>query len=312
MNIFQTLFELHAARIDDEYDPRNALRVNYDELFRRDVAAPDAGGAAAAAPAADGAHGAAPIYGHDDHGKRRMAGLTNSVREYRPPPPDGARGAQDAGDAQRQREIAEEDGADFGGQPGLLPNDCAGHRDYQSLNAAQRNYVDTVLRAVLRRGEDDAQLLYWLDGAAGCGKTFATRILVDTVRGIAGRRDAVLTCAFQGNAACNLELGARTIHSAFGIKIFGGAAGADDRRGARGAADTLRVDFPRLQLVVIDEISMVASDMFAHVEAKLRSTFDAERPFGGVVVVAIGDFLQLPPVKGLSVNGGVSLWLTRV
>jgi hypothetical protein len=51
-----------------------------------------------------------------------------------------------------------------------------------------------------------------------------------------------------------------------------------------------------LQLLIIDEISMVRADVLDGVDAFLRLNRRSEQPFGGVQVVLVGDLFQLPPV----------------
>jgi ATP-dependent exoDNAse (exonuclease V) alpha subunit len=51
-----------------------------------------------------------------------------------------------------------------------------------------------------------------------------------------------------------------------------------------------------LDLLVIDEISMVRADLLDAVDDVLRRYRDHRRPFGGVQLLMIGDLHQLPPV----------------
>lgn len=53
--------------------------------------------------------------------------------------------------------------------------------------------------------------------------------------------------------------------------------------------------------IIIDEISMVRSDLFCAMDARLRELVPSifrDRPFGGKQIVLVGDFMQLPPVVG--------------
>ena len=53
--------------------------------------------------------------------------------------------------------------------------------------------------------------------------------------------------------------------------------------------------------IIIDEISMVRSDLFCAMDARLREVGPSvfrDRPFGGKQIVLVGDFMQLPPVVG--------------
>ncbi len=54
-----------------------------------------------------------------------------------------------------------------------------------------------------------------------------------------------------------------------------------------------------LQLLIIDEISMVRADVLDGVDAFLRANRKSELPFGGVQIVLVGDLFQLPPVVTL-------------
>jgi ATP-dependent exoDNAse (exonuclease V) alpha subunit len=54
--------------------------------------------------------------------------------------------------------------------------------------------------------------------------------------------------------------------------------------------------FRRMNRLIIDEVSMVRVDLIDSIDARLRSIRNDPRPFGGVQVIIVGDFLQLPPV----------------
>ena len=162
-----------------------------------------------------------------------------------------------------------------------------------TLNRQQREHAMTVFEAT-QRGEGG---LFWLDGAAGTGKTHVTKLIMRSVAGFFNCPDAVLPCAFQGNTAANLCEGAMTLHHAFDLTV--GTSGAARMQHK---ATTLQSYGGKLRLVVIDEISFVPADLFHQVELRLRKVLkpdgQAERPFGGLVVLVLGDFLQLPPVGG--------------
>jgi hypothetical protein len=54
--------------------------------------------------------------------------------------------------------------------------------------------------------------------------------------------------------------------------------------------------FEKLDLVIIDEISMVRADVLDGVDGFLRINRGSNLPFGGVQMVLVGDLFQLPPV----------------
>ena len=58
-----------------------------------------------------------------------------------------------------------------------------------------------------------------------------------------------------------------------------------------------------LETIVIDEVSMLRRDQFELIDIVLSSVKDNPLPFGGVQMVLVGDFFQLPPVaKGSEDN----------
>ena len=49
--------------------------------------------------------------------------------------------------------------------------------------------------------------------------------------------------------------------------------------------------------LIVDEVSMLGRNMMARVDKGLRqATTHLDTPFGGISVILIGDFAQLPPV----------------
>jgi ATP-dependent DNA helicase PIF1 len=91
-----------------------------------------------------------------------------------------------------------------------------------------------------------------------------------------------------GIAALNAR--AQTIHSFFHLEH----AVLDARNLSRGGK--FGSLYRRMKRLVIDEISMVRADVIDAIDARLRQVRGDKRPFGGVQVVMVGDFLQLPPV----------------
>ena len=120
----------------------------------------------------------------------------------------------------------------------------------------------------------------FLTGKAGTGKsTFLNYFRHHTEKNIA-------VVAPTGIAALNV-LG-QTIHSMFRFKpgfIHAGEIKYDRRK-----------LFKELQLLIIDEISMVRADVFDAIDQFLKLARKNDAPFGGVQVCVIGDLFQLPPI----------------
>jgi hypothetical protein len=123
----------------------------------------------------------------------------------------------------------------------------------------------------------------FITGRAGTGKSTLLQHFRSTTR----KNIAVL--APTGVAAINV--GGETIHSFFGFK----PDVTPDR--VRKVNRDRQELYRKIDAVVIDEVSMVRSDLLDSVERFLTLNGKApERPFGGVQMVAFGDLYQLPPV----------------
>lgn len=66
---------------------------------------------------------------------------------------------------------------------------------------------------------------------------------------------------------------------------------------SEGVANTIRKELFHLEILIIDEVSMVSNENLHFVDVRMRQIFGVNEPFGGKCVILVGDFLQLPPVK---------------
>ena len=131
----------------------------------------------------------------------------------------------------------------------------------------------------------------FLTGKAGTGKTTFLKKLKER----SSKRMVVL--APTGIAAINA--GGVTIHSFFQLPLSPYVPGATFERGenkyfkfSKVKRDIIRT----LDLLVIDEISMVRSDLLDAVDSVMRRYRDYSKPFGGAQLLMIGDLQQLAPV----------------
>src|SRR5262249_52324936 len=120
-------------------------------------------------------------------------------------------------------------------------------------------------------------------GRAGTGKTRLVQYMKSRPGG-----ELQATVAPTGIAALNAR--AQTIHSFFHLDH----AVLDARNLSKGGK--FGSLYRRMNRLVIDEISMVRADVIDAVDARLRQVRGDKRPFGGVQIIMVGDFLQLPPV----------------
>ena len=127
---------------------------------------------------------------------------------------------------------------------------------------------------------DDGHL--FVTGRAGTGKSTLLRALRNAVD------SEMVVVAPTGLAAVNV--GGQTIHSFFGLPPR--LLRLDDIRRSRNG-QVMR----KLKFLVIDEVSMVRSDLMWAIDQSLRMNRGRPRePFGGVRLVLFGDLHQLPPV----------------
>ena len=144
---------------------------------------------------------------------------------------------------------------------------------------------------------DDDQLFLLLHGGPGVGKSTVIRSLLNVLGDPTASRH-VRCCAPTGIAACVLVNGATT-HSLFGFS-------PRDTTAARGIGlGKLTEDkvtaLQSLEVLICDEMSMVAPELLVGIDERLRSVRKRPNvPFGGVSVILCGDFYQLPPVTGSS------------
>ncbi|WP_421830855.1 HRDC domain-containing protein [Larkinella sp.] len=127
----------------------------------------------------------------------------------------------------------------------------------------------------------------FLTGKAGTGKT----TFLHEIKQLTSKRLAVV--APTGVAAINA--GGVTIHSLFQLPfgpLVPGTAGQESKKINREKIKLFRT----LDLLVIDEISMVRADVLDGIDEVLRRYRHRPEPFGGVQLLLIGDMQQLPPV----------------
>lgn len=123
--------------------------------------------------------------------------------------------------------------------------------------------------------------LVFVSGKAGTGKSTLIRYLKSKYQG------NVVVVAPTGVAA--LLVNGATIHSFF--RFPPRLVTDDDIQLVRD-----RKLYRKLDLLIIDEISMVRVDLIDAIDKFLKLNRESEEPFGGVSVLMVGDLFQLPPV----------------
>lgn len=121
----------------------------------------------------------------------------------------------------------------------------------------------------------------FITGKAGTGKSTLLQLFKNTTR------KKLVVLAPTGIAALNV--GGQTIHSFFRFPAkFLTRKDLTKRRN--------RKLYQRMEILIIDEISMVRADLLDHIDYFLQLNRENSAPFGGVQVIFFGDVFQLPPV----------------
>lgn len=164
-------------------------------------------------------------------------------------------------------------------------------------NAGSSNSIfDKVLSFI-----DYTNQSIFLTGKAGTGKT----TLLKRIKETSSKKMAVI--APTGVAAMNAK--GTTINSFFQLppgSFFPGDISLENLQSGFLSIQSMVSDlsysreklslFNELELLVIDEVSMVRCDLLDVIDAILRTVRKSNAPFGGVQLLLIGDLYQLPPV----------------
>ncbi len=143
--------------------------------------------------------------------------------------------------------------------------------------------INEKFRQALNIMEESDRSIF-ITGRAGTGKS----TLLNYFRSFTAKKVAVL--APTGVAALNVK--GQTIHSFFRFK-----PGITPERIKKIRSESGKSIYNKLDIIIIDEISMARADLLDCVDRFLRLNGPrTDKPFGGIQMVFIGDLYQLPPV----------------
>jgi hypothetical protein len=128
----------------------------------------------------------------------------------------------------------------------------------------------------------------FVTGGAGSGKSYL-------VRHFLSGKDLTGFPVLASTGAAAVLVGGRTFHSFFGLGIMEGGVEATVEKAAKNRQVVRRLK--KISGFIVDEVSMLSGPTLRAAEIIARRVRDSELPWGGLRVIAVGDFAQLPPVE---------------
>jgi ATP-dependent DNA helicase PIF1 len=165
-------------------------------------------------------------------------------------------------------------------------NHSASGKTADSIIIPREFVLDQELEAAWNVMEHTSDTVF-LTGRAGTGKS----TLLNYFRKTTSKKYVVL--APTGLAA--LQVGGNTIHSFFGFPLRTMVKNDPDIRAWGKGHARLRI-LKKMDVLIIDEVSMVRADVMDAIDQALRINMNVSLPFGGKQLIVIGDVFQLPPV----------------
>lgn len=129
----------------------------------------------------------------------------------------------------------------------------------------------------------------FLTGEPGSGKTYTINTYVRWLR-----KHGIEPAITASTGIAATHIGGMTIHSFSGIGVAEFLSDWDVDRIATIERVARRVS--ATSILIIDEVSMLAANTLQMVDRVFKEVRRSKMPFGGVQVILVGDFFQLPPV----------------
>ena len=129
----------------------------------------------------------------------------------------------------------------------------------------------------------------FLTGEPGAGKTHTINTFVDYLR-----RCDIEPAVTASTGIAATHIGGMTIHSWSGIGIKTKLDKYDLDKIASSEYIAKRIN--RTKVLIIDEVSMLSANTLDMIDMVCREVKQSGEPFGGIQIVLVGDFFQLPPI----------------
>ena len=187
---------------------------------------------------------------------------------------------------------------DFAPITDTQPEAAAAHAAPEAVSAAAVGGVDagaftqtnahfTPCQAQAHAALQGTQNIF-ITGGAGSGKSYLIRHFLS---GQDHREFPMLA----STGAASVLVGGRTFHSFFGLGVMEGGVEATVEKAAKNRQVVRRLK--KIKGFIVDEVSMLSGQTLRAAEIISRRVRGNDLPWGGLRVVAVGDFAQLPPVE---------------
>lgn len=131
----------------------------------------------------------------------------------------------------------------------------------------------------------------FLTGQPGTGKTYLINQYIEWCVD-----NGVIPAITASTGIASVHIGGSTIHSFVGVRDDNNLTNKDIEDILSNSY--IRDRLCRTEVLIIDEISMVSAKLFNIISVLMMSARNNTKPFGGVKLIVVGDFFQLPPIKG--------------
>ena len=186
-----------------------------------------------------------------------------------------------------------------------MPTDEELRASVQGLDVYQKEvinvavkYCKDLVKSRCLENELPKPPLLMVHGGAGAGKSTVIKVLSSlSIKILQQTGDSidqpyVLRTSYTGCASANIE--GNTLHSALGFSFSSEYTPLGNK-----TRDQKRLAMKNLRILIIDEVSMLYSDMLYMLDLRLQEVKEKTGvPFGGVSCFFFGDLMQLPPVRG--------------
>jgi ATP-dependent DNA helicase PIF1 len=169
---------------------------------------------------------------------------------------------------------------------------AASGRNGKTANSGSSSDLSNLQKSAIRLIELGRNV--FLTGGAGTGKSHLLPHILSSLN-LMYPQGTVHVTSTTGISA--VSIGGVTVHSWSGIG--GDALSKDDlvKLFSQHSKKSVKARWYNTKVLIIDEISMLSAEFLTCLDIAARHCRNCSRPFGGIQVVALGDFFQLAPVS---------------